>query len=81
MSSTTLLSVPVGSGASVVALNVDGAMRRRLLDLGLTPGANVCCLYSAPFGSPRAYLIRGAVVALRNEDASHIDVGGVYIWD
>ena len=41
----------------------------RLLDLGFTRGARVRCLFAAPSGEPRAYRIRGAVVALRSEDA------------
>ena len=39
------------------------------MDLGLTHGARVRCLFAAPGGDPRAYRIRGAVIALRSEDA------------
>ena len=49
-------------------------IRRRLLDMGLTEGASVTCLYRSPFGDPTAYFIRGAVVALRQEDAENITV-------
>jgi len=80
MVSNDLLSVPAGCGAEVLALHVDGAMRRRLLDLGVTPGARVDCLFAAPSGDPVAYLIRGAVVALRNADAARISVGGAAPW-
>ncbi len=40
------------------------------MDIGLTGGARVKYLFSAPSGEPRAYLIRGAVIALRLEDAA-----------
>ncbi len=49
-----------------------GSARDRLMDLGFTPGAQVMCLFSAPSGEPRAYLIRGAVIALRRRDAGSI---------
>ncbi|HPY37035.1 MAG TPA: FeoA family protein [Clostridia bacterium] len=65
----SLLCVPFGMSVKVGGLNAAGACRRRLLDLGLTPGAYTTCLYAAPSGNPKAYLIRGAIIALRNEDA------------
>ena len=49
-----------------------GSMRRRLLDIGLIEGTDVECLQRSPAGDPVAYLIRGAVIALRAEDASQI---------
>ena len=49
-----------------------GEVRRRLMDLGLTPGARVTCLFSAPSGDPRAYMVRGSVIALRREDAAGV---------
>ena len=76
----TLLSLPVGGECAVRALSPEGSMRRRLLDLGLTPGAAVRCLFAAPSGNPRAYLIRGAVIALRNQDAKYVCVGDSK-WD
>ena len=68
------MSVPIGSSAAVKALYAVGLTRRRLLDLGLTPGTRIACLYEAPSGNPRAYLIRGAVIALRNQDAEQISL-------
>ena len=49
-------------------------MRRRLFDLGLIPGTQVTCTARSPAGDPAAYLIRGAVVALRGRDAGEIRV-------
>ena len=68
----TLLHAPAGVMVRIAALYANDAMRRRLLDMGLTPGACATCLYEAPSGDPKAYFIRGAVVALRNEDASTV---------
>ena len=67
-----LLSLAPGQHAGVEGLEFDGGMRRKLLDLGFTPGAQVTCLFSAPSGDPRAYLVRDTVVALRRSDARHI---------
>ena len=47
-------------------------MARRLADLGLLPGAAVFCTALAPAGDPAAYLIRGAVIALRGRDAAGV---------
>ncbi len=49
-----------------------GLARRRLLDLGFTPGARVEVGSTGPFGDPRAYRIRGTLIALRSSQAEHI---------
>ena len=72
MNPTNLAAVPVGSAATISSLGRDGPVTRRLLDLGLTPGTVIRCLYDAPSGDPRAYLIRGAVIALRHGEAEDI---------
>ena len=64
----------VGEGGVVRALGLDGAMRRRLLELGLVPGTRAECVLRAPTGSPAAYLVRGAVLALRQCDAARVEV-------
>ena len=61
----------------VGALRANGPIRRRLRDLGLTDGARVVCLQKSPCGDPAAYLIRGAVMALRRQDAGTILMKGV----
>jgi ferrous iron transport protein A len=52
-------------------------MRRRLQDIGLISGTQVSCVLRAPAGDPTAYAIRGAVIALRREDAAHVLISGV----
>lgn len=74
MQAQTLLSVPIGGAATVAGIRGGGAMRRRLMDLGLTAHATVEHLFDAPSGNPRAYQIRGTVIALRNDDAAAVDV-------
>ncbi len=55
-----------------IAPNFRGFARRRLLDMGLTPGARIQVELSNAFGDPRAYRVRGTVIALRREQASLI---------
>lgn len=54
-------------------------MRRRLLDLGLVPGTRVECVGQSPGGDPKAYLIRGAAVAIRSEDARTVTMRRVVV--
>ncbi len=68
----SLSSLPLGNQARVRALKSVGAVRRRMLDLGLIENTLVIPLHKSPSGDPVAYLIRGAVIALRLEDASKI---------
>jgi len=70
----TLDRVPISTDAKVVDLTSSGQMRRRMLDLGLIKGTNVKPLQKSPAGDPTAYYIRGAVIALRKEDALQIIV-------
>lgn len=69
-----LNELPVGSRAKVAAITLSGGMRRRLIDMGLIEGTTVECVGKSPLGDPKAYLIRGAVIALRAEDASKVSV-------
>ena len=61
-----------GQSAYVTQIDAQPAMRRRLLDLGLIPGTRVRCVAVSPAGDPAAYLIRGAVIALRRCDAEGV---------
>lgn len=66
--------LPEGRSATVTELAITGSMRRRLQDIGLIEGTTVKCLLKSPAGDPAAYLIRGAVIALRSEDSSRVQV-------
>ncbi len=63
-----------GERASVRELRSMGNMRRRLLDIGLIENTEIECLGRSPGGDPAAFLIRGAVIAIRSEDCADIIV-------
>lgn len=71
---TALADLPGGREADVVAIDSQfrGFARRRLLDMGLTPGARVAVALENAFGDPRAYRIRGTLVALRRDQARFV---------
>ena len=71
-SEIALSALPLRLPARVTRLTTTGAMRRRLLDLGLTPGASVTALLRARGEGIAAYRIRGAVIALRRADAGTV---------
>lgn len=70
----TLNQLPIGKKANVRLLTSDGAARKRMLDLGVIDGTLIEPLYKSPFGDPVAYLIRGAVIALRSDVSEKIIV-------
>ena len=67
-----LSTLSVGETATVEHLYTKGSMRRRLQDIGLIEGTKVECVQKSPSGDPVAYLIRGAVIALRAEDSAGV---------
>lgn len=60
--------------ARVITFEARPAIYQRLIDLGLCEGTEILCLGSSPMGDPRAYLIGGAVIAIRNCDCNNITV-------
>lgn len=75
-SMSRLSGLAMGESADVVSLAAScrGAQRRRLLDLGVVPGTRITSELRGPSGDPTAYRIRGALVALRQEQAAQIFV-------
>jgi DtxR family Mn-dependent transcriptional regulator len=71
----TLADLETGERATVRGVRVTGFARRRLFDLGFTPGAVVECAFPSAFGEPKAYRVRGTIIALRPEQARRIEVG------
>ena len=67
-----LYNLPIGSFGKVKGITAEGSIRRRMLDLGLISDTDVLALRKSPLGDPIAYEIRGAVIALRFEEASKI---------
>lgn len=76
-----LSALEPGGRAVIESIGLDGPLYRRLLELGLIPGTHVRCLLRAPSGSPIAYEIRSAAIALRRADAEHICIRQETPWD
>ncbi len=72
----TLATLRPGQQGQVVALSprMRGAERRRMMDLGILPGAVIAAELISPSGDPTAYRIRGAMIALRREQAQLINI-------
>ena len=70
----TLDQLHPNQSAIVATLTCEGPERRRLLDLGLTPGTQVVIEMGNPLGDPIAYLIRGSVIALRRDQTRNIQI-------
>ena len=68
----SMAALDVGESGYVTGLSAQPAMEQRLRDLGLVRGTRVTCVVKSPAGDPRAYLIRGALIALRRTDAAGI---------
>ena len=67
-----LNALDIGERARVLQLDNSGSIRRRLQDIGLVEGTEVECVLKAPSGDPSAYLIKGAVIAIREDDSKKI---------
>ncbi|MCB7318375.1 FeoA family protein [Lacrimispora sp. 210928-DFI.3.58] len=67
-----LSDIRPGESVRVKELVATGSMRRRFLDIGLVKDTRVECLAKSPAGDPGAYLIRGAVIAIRDQDCQGI---------
>ncbi len=65
-------SLPRGQKATVITMLSSGNERQRCLDLGIVSGTNIEMLFESHCKNPKSYLIRGAVIALRNENANKI---------
>ena len=71
----TLDELPLGQKAKVVKLSGESAVRRRLMEMGLTPGAGVETVRRAPLGDPLDVRVRGYHLSLRKVEASAVEVG------
>lgn len=75
----TLKSLRVGRSGRVMSVGGDKVLRRRLLDMGITPGTVVHVKKAAPMGDPIELLLRGYVLSIRLDDAEKIAVEEVAI--
>lgn len=70
----TLRQVPVGETRRVVKLHGEGAVKRRIMDMGITKGVDVHIRKIAPLGDPVEVTVRGYELSLRKADADMIEV-------
>ena len=69
-----LSELKVGEKGKVVAVNGEGAVRRRLFDMGITPGAEVYLRKKAPLGDPIEIALRGYELTLRKSEAANVEI-------
>ena len=70
----TLKDVKIGQTVSVVKLHGEGAVKRRIMDMGLTKGTQVYVRKVAPLGDPVEVTVRGYELSIRKADADMIEV-------
>lgn len=70
----TLKDVKVGSTVTVVKLHGEGAIKRRIMDMGITKGVEVYVRKVAPLGDPIEITVRGYELSIRKADAEMIEV-------
>lgn len=70
----TLKDAKVGSTVKVVKIGGEGALKRRLMDMGFTKGCDVFVRKVAPLGDPVEVTIRGYELSVRKDDAENIEV-------
>ena len=69
-----LKDVPVGGKAKVVRIHGEGAVKRRIMDMGITRGVEIYVRKVAPLGDPIEITVRGYELSLRKADAESIEV-------
>ena len=71
---STLKQVKVGSTVKVVKLHGEGALKRRIMDMGITKGVVITVRKVAPLGDPIEITVRGYELSLRKADAEMIEI-------
>lgn len=74
---TTLKDVRVGESATVSKLTGSGALKRRIMDMGLTKGTRVYVRKVAPLGDPVELTVRGYELSIRKDEAASVEVSDV----
>ena len=70
----TLNDLPVGQSGRITAVGGEGALRLRLLDMGLIPRTLVKVVKIAPLGDPIEISLRGYTLTIRRDDAKEIEI-------
>lgn len=74
--SRTLKDLQPGESGVVVRIGGQGAVKRRLIDMGITPGVEIFLRKVAPMGDPLELNLRGYELSLRKQDAANIEIEG-----
>ncbi|MDD5939253.1 MAG: FeoA family protein [Lachnospiraceae bacterium] len=70
----TLRDIPVGSTGKVIKIHGEGALKRRIMDMGITKGTEIYVRKVAPLGDPVEVTVRGYELSLRKEDADILEM-------
>ncbi len=70
----TLKDIKVGATVRVIKVHGQGAIRRRIMDMGITKGVEITVRKVAPLGDPVEFTVRGYEISLRKADAEMIEV-------
>ena len=73
----TLKDIKIGKSAKVIKLHGEGAIRRRIMDMGITKGVELYVRKVAPLGDPIEIYVRGYELSLRKQDAETIEVEAI----
>ena len=69
-----LSELSIGERGKVTAVSGEGEIRRRLFDMGITPGAEVYLRKKAHLGDPSEFALRGYELTLRKAEAAHVEI-------
>ncbi len=69
-----LTQLPLNKSGKIKSIECNEGIKRRLLDMGLINGTNIEPILVSPSGDPRAFLVRGTIIAIRKEDAKDIKI-------
>lgn len=70
----TLNDVKIGKSATVKKIHSEGALKRRIMDMGITKGIEICVRKVAPLGDPIELTVRGYELSIRKADAEMIEI-------
>lgn len=70
----TLNDVKIGKTVTVKKIHSEGALKRRIMDMGITKGVEICIRKVAPFGDPIEVTVRGYELSIRKADAEMIEI-------
>ena len=69
-----LSQLPLNKTGIIDKIECDEGIKRRLLDMGLVKGTDIVPILVSPSGDPRAFLVRGTIIAIREDDAKNIKI-------